>query len=1425
MRYDLKEIGNQVRIFFRRIRAQQDGGDGLEAEAPTSDTSSSPAPDDRTQTLGAEVKAQRLQEVHAARRSKDHAKAIDMLNELLAWDPDDLSLFKTLANVRADIGDHVGVVEALNRVLAVEPLGPHTEQLYAQALQPQKDVRLQEVRAARRAKDHAKAIDILTELLAQDPEDLSLFKALANVKADMGDHAGVVEALNRVLAVEPLGPHTGQLHAQALTALQPLKDARLQELQAARRAKDHAKAIDIVNELLAQDPEDLSLFKTLATLRFDMQDNSGVLEALDQVRASEPLGPTTRIMYARALLRLNRPSEAVDFLVPLCEADPPNVGALFHLAQAKARHGDVDGARAVLERLADDAVADPKKWLMLANGYRETGDHAHAMGAFEICADQGFLDASGWVNYGRTALRCGDYARAEAILAETPDKERSPFQRLFSLYEAQLKGDRLAAAEQTAVRLVDLVPTTAAEWSVLGRMHRLLGAFDTAIEAFESAQSLGADAYVTSQEIADCDLRQGMLARAEERAKALVEERPDDPRSHFILARVRSKQGQFDASRHHFERVVELNPMHASAYRELATIFMQEAKFMEAIELLTHALEIDPTAIGINLELAALYLQMGKYKDARTYVTHVLTLDPEKPEALNFLETLKIFDGGSAEDQTLALVVHSRRAAEFADPPKNVQVLAFEGEDFRDVAGLSEADWLVFVPEAFSKADISDLAQRLTRQGALLMKGGAILALRNRFLRQAMTVFESQTLSPGEFLIRLQARAREILPNYDSFDEVQPLVPQTMSGKVLLISSYGHNMFGGGEHFLRSMAQIYADLGFTPILVGHRGEANRSGVTKDGVRFFEFRTDSDTEFREFLLTEQPAFAHLLAGSGTFLQRTAQDINLPTIYGTHFWREMFNGSGWYPDIDLNAVPRKEFLSLAIQNTVVYANSTFTLDMQYDYHKLISQVLYSLPPTETLPAERDGRDIVLLVNARPEKGFDIFLELAARCPEFQFVSIAGQSVRDDAVEAAERLGISNVQIIDQVEDMSPLYNRAWCVLVPSFHFIETFSRVVIEAQRFGVPVIGSDRGNVPHLLTRSGVALPEVPDLWADELRRLGTDTGYWEERSARATENSKRYSFSQQKPIVRGLARQALLPVLIAVGAGIGNIIQCTPAIRKISEFLDQPVDVVINQDFPGCEWLLAGSKYVNMVFSSDSLYVGRRYEYAFVLASFGKVIPQFQARNTYVARQHFPFQLTEHVHEAEYNLKCLAGAGIGLDYEPDDVKKYFVGNRRPTGLTSRRIILHAGGKGDEWAVKRWPYFEELAVELIARGWEVASVGGGSEYVEGTIDLTGTPLRESIATIQNAAYMIANDSGLMHVADGMDVPLTAIFAPTSVVKNGPLSVSSQVIALEKDCAPCQFNARFNTCTCIREISLETVLERVLTHLEAVTGNGG
>ena len=74
---------------------------------------------------------------------------------------------------------------------------------------------------------------------------------------------------------------------------------------------------------------------------------------------------------------------------------------------------------------------------------------------------------------------------------------------------------------------------------------------------------------------------------------------------------------------------------------------------------------------------------------------------------------------------------------------------------------------------------------------------------------------------------------------------------------------------------------------------------------------------------------------------------------------------------------------------------------------------------------------------------------------------------------------------------------------------------------------------------------------------------------------------------------------------------------------------------------------------------------------------------------------------------------------------------------------------------------------------------------------------------------------------MDVADALAMPLTAIFGPTSVVKNGPLSANSLTIAVEKDCAPCQFDAdRFPTCRCIQELSLDDVDARIMAHMASL-----
>ncbi len=136
----------------------------------------------------------------------------------------------------------------------------------------------------------------------------------------------------------------------------------------------------------------------------------------------------------------------------------------------------------------------------------------------------------------------------------------------------------------------------------------------------------------------------------------------------------------------------------------------------------------------------------------------------------------------------------------------------------------------------------------------------------------------------------------------------------------------------------------------------------------------------------------------------------------------------------------------------------------------------------------------------VNTRADKGFGLTLDVAARLPEVRFVAVASQSSWDTAALLVAERGVRNVRLVRRFADMAPLYRRARAVLVPSFRFVETFSRAVVEAQRLGVPVVGADAGNVGRLLASSGTALPEDAAAWAAEVARLVGDDAHHAARS-------------------------------------------------------------------------------------------------------------------------------------------------------------------------------------------------------------------------------------------------------------------------------------------------------------------------------------
>ncbi|MHC4819407.1 MAG: glycosyltransferase family 9 protein, partial [Planctomycetota bacterium] len=154
---------------------------------------------------------------------------------------------------------------------------------------------------------------------------------------------------------------------------------------------------------------------------------------------------------------------------------------------------------------------------------------------------------------------------------------------------------------------------------------------------------------------------------------------------------------------------------------------------------------------------------------------------------------------------------------------------------------------------------------------------------------------------------------------------------------------------------------------------------------------------------------------------------------------------------------------------------------------------------------------------------------------------------------------------------------------------------------------------------------------------------------------------------------------------------------------------------------------------------------------------------------------------------------------------------------------SRPLVVLHPGSGDNFPGRRWPTrrFGLLGRRLVDEHGAVVAVTGGPaeapltrEVVEASerdlSDLAGRmTLDELLALLARAALLVANDTGPVHLASALGVPVLGLYGPNTPRLYGPLSSGSVAFYDAPPCSPCITNLNYKTSRCRNPVCIRAI----------------
>ncbi len=202
-------------------------------------------------------------------------------------------------------------------------------------------------------------------------------------------------------------------------------------------------------------------------------------------------------------------------------------------------------------------------------------------------------------------------------------------------------------------------------------------------------------------------------------------------------------------------------------------------------------------------------------------------------------------------------------------------------------------------------------------------------------------------------------------------------------------------------------------------------------------------------------------------------------------------------------------------------------------------------------------------------------------------------------------------------------------------------------------------------------------------------------------------------------------------------------------------------------------------------------------------------------------------------HRSDYYLKLIEDFGVPIKDRQCVLKVDSKATLR-TDLVMKKeglldqnfVVIHPGGN---WDLKRWPveYFSLLIQRIMEEGrWKVVLTGAPDDLrlaqqivkdlpVKPIIFTGSLSLKELMALMQKAAYVISGDSGPIHLASGVGARVIGLFGPTRPELTGPrgrgeIQILQQDVGCNREAC---YHLKCASNLCMQAIVIEDVLDAV------------